>query len=361
MSEQNRPQHEWVFVYYMSYDNNLAYCGPVILEELEHGVKASELVVTVLYDDESKEGLKRYTITSEGRKYELLDTDNSASEEVLYNYLTWVAEHYPSKHHAVIFLDHGGRLDEMCFDEWPGENENKHWLSARLASSVIRKFRKEIAGEVDLLFLQQCGRGSLENLYNFRDAAATVMASQMNVGAPNTYYEPTLKWLARHKNASGVEIAKQIMSNDEHFSNYVCLDGKAIEQIPAQINPLIDALLGNEGQELISITRGKPCFQYKTEKNYDLMNWFQNMFKENNIPKEQLDKFEKWLHEHLIYAVVSHPDRSESLKHLCGISLFVPESKEAYEEYSDYPIYMDSNLGALWKIIYQIDTKSRED
>ena len=154
----------------MSYDNDLASFGPVILDALEHGVQGTGFVVTVLADDTERDGLRRYSISSQGRAREILNTDNSASEDVLSDYLHWVTETYPAKHYGVVFLDHGGRLDDMCLDKWPDANDQERWLSARLVGGLLREFRKRVPGEVDLLFLQQCGRASLENLYNFRGA-----------------------------------------------------------------------------------------------------------------------------------------------------------------------------------------------
>jgi hypothetical protein len=94
------------------------------------------------------------------------------------------------------------------------------------------KFRKEAPGEVKLLFLQQCGRGSLENLYNFRGSAKAVMVSQMKVGAPNTYYESTLKWLAKQQKSSCLALARHVMSSNEDFSSFVCVNGEALCEIP---------------------------------------------------------------------------------------------------------------------------------
>ena len=51
--------------------------------------------------------------------------------------------------------------------------------------------------EVELLFLQQCGKGTLENYYSFKDAAKVVMGSQTNVGAPNSYYAASVRWAGR--------------------------------------------------------------------------------------------------------------------------------------------------------------------
>ena len=68
--------HDWVLIYYMSYDNNLGPCGPVILKKLEKGVKESQLVVTVLSDDTGEDGLKRYAITAKGTTTETLKRDD---------------------------------------------------------------------------------------------------------------------------------------------------------------------------------------------------------------------------------------------------------------------------------------------
>ena len=344
--------HDWVFAYYMSYDNNLEYCGPAILDGLEEGVKGSNLVVTVLSDDIDKNGLKRYTITSEGRTKEVLKTDNSASEEVVSDYLAWVANTYPASHYAVVFLNHGGRLDEMCLDERPGGNLERRWLSARLVGPLLRKFREEATGEVELLFLQQCGRGTLENMYNFRGTAVALMASQTNVGAPNTYYETTLKWLAKQQKPSGQALARQIMASDEHFINYVCVNGAAVAELPTRLDPVIETLLGDAESNLRAVTDREPCYRHEAETNYDLLEWLESAFKENSRSKKSLEHFRKWVREKLIVATAVHPRHGKIVEGWCGLSLWVPESEKLREPYRDYPIYQDCHLNDLWNVMY---------
>ncbi len=174
----------WVFVYYMSYDNNLGEYGSAILDDLEKGVKSSENIVTVLADFPDTDGLRRYVLSSGARSEEVLRTENSASEKVLEQYLHWAASHYPAKSYAIVFLNHGGNLDEMCLDEQPGKPKAKKWLSARQVGPILKRFRESLEGDVALLFLQQCGRGSIDNLYNFRVAAQFILSSQTVVGAP---------------------------------------------------------------------------------------------------------------------------------------------------------------------------------
>ncbi len=345
-------EHEWVLVYYMSYDNNLEHCGPVILDQLTRGAKRSDLLVTVLSDDRDPGGLRRHTITSAGRTEERLTTDNSASEEVLSDYLDWVAAAHPARHYAVVFLNHGGRLDEMCLDEYTGDSGKQRWLSARLVGPILRGFRNDVSGEVELLFLQQCGRGSLENLYSFRGAAKAIMASQMSVGAPNTYYEPVLRWLASRRQTAGAPLASQIMSHDRHFTSYVCVDGDALQELPRRLDPVVRGLLGDDERTLEPVAGMRPCFRYKTETYYDLLGWLESAYRENKRPTEPLTAFSEWVRDKLIVTVKSHSYRGRDGEGLCGLSLFVPESKHVRGAYLGYPIYRASTLEDSWNRMF---------
>ncbi len=347
--EAAKPELEWLLIYYMSYDNNLEGCGPVILDGLQEGAKEGPLAVTVLADFRDRDGLRRIVLSPEGRQERKLETDNSASESVLEEYVAWAAKSFPAKRYAVVFLDHGGELDEMS-----GEGISKKWLSARKVGPLLRKFREDVGGKVELVFLQQCGRGSIDNLYNFRGAGAAVMASQTSVGAPNTYYAPTLRWLAKHPASGGIDLARRIMQDDEHYTNYVCVRGEALGELPKRIDPLVDVLLPKEGGELVAPKGVRACFGGRgrgTESNYDLLGWLDAAFEANERPKEELSKFDTWVREKL---VEHHQFRegAERGRAWCGVSLFVPKTGALRERYKDYPLYQDSRLDDLWNAMY---------
>jgi Clostripain family len=349
MSPEVPDAHEWVLLYYMSYDNNLDYCEPIILDALQQGVSETTHVVSVLADDTERNGLMRYTITTAGQQVETLPTENSASEEVLADYLDWAASTLPARHYVLAFLDHGGRLDEMCWDTWPGPKAKREWLSARLVGPIIKGFRHQIRGELDLLFLQQCGRASLENLYNFRGAAPFIMASQVRVGAPNTYYRGLLQWLAANRNATGLDIATTIMSLDDHFRMYVCVDGEALEWLPSHLSPLVRALVGEDSVALKLPGGLEPCFRAEIERNYDVEQWFAAALKQNGRPLEAFTQFTSWLNNSLVLAKRVHPGADAFVSGLCGLSMFVPRSRDEFKPYEDYPLYRAGSLGELWK------------
>jgi Clostripain family len=337
-------------IYVMSYDNDLSICGPGILDALERGVKGGETLATVLADDPDPGGLTRHVISSDGRTSQRLATDDSASEAVLSDYLTWVAEAHPSKHYAVVFLDHGGRLDEMCLDERPGGGGTKHWLNARLVGERLRAFRAGVPGSVELVFLQQCGRGSVQNLYNFRNTAAAVLASQHNVGAPNTYYEPTLQWLDAHPDTSGVELASRIMADDRDFITYACADGKALGELPRRLRPVAQALLEGDTPPVPPADLTS-CFVTKGEANFDLLAWFGAAFRENGRSAAALDDFSRWVREGLVVKVVTEPCSADQYRSVCGLSLFVPRSEDQLTLYRDEPLHHDCLLGSLWEAL----------
>ena len=363
---------DWVLVYIMSYDNNLASIGPIILDDLERGVTNDKTRVLVLQDDTDQDGLKRWVISANGRDHDLLETDNIASEAVVAEYLGWVAKEHPAKHYAVVFLNHGGALDEMCRDDWRDSRDKQpdppvidrsartttihlpqsYWLSAQKMGPVMRDFRKQAAGEVELLFLQQCGRGSIDNLYNFRKAANAIMASQVNVGAPNTYYTETVQMLCDRPDTSAVELARKIMQTDEHYEHYACVDGARLADLPVQLDPVIDSILTDQSPRLSGL---RHCFGTFTGKtNYDLIGWLNRAADSVGLEgsaRQPIDTFATWVKGELMLAMSSGPQMSGQRAY-CGVSMYVPVAERTRQRYRDYPLRVDSRLGELWDAMY---------
>jgi len=229
LAEEPERERPWTFAYVMSYDNDLSAYADAVLDRIADGVRKSGLVVTVLADLDDEDGLRRHVIDGKSRTVSTLSTDDSASEKVVTDYLDWVVATYPAKRYGIVFLDHGGGLDDMCLDWHPGGKSRKRWLSARKTGDALRALRRRVTAdgrsEVELLFLQQCGRGSIENLYNFRGAARAVLASQAPVGAPNDYYRATFFRLGRKPDVDGFEVADGILWDEEQFTSLAVSQG----------------------------------------------------------------------------------------------------------------------------------------
>jgi hypothetical protein len=331
----------------MSYDNNLDPCTDTIIDALARGVRNTDLVVTVLSDRTDSAGIRRIVISSEGTLVDSLGTENSASEQTLEEYLFWVADSFSAAQCAIVLLDHGGRVDQMCYDAWPGESGTKQWLSAEAAAEVLRGFGARLDGELELLFLQQCGRASVENLYNFRNIAPSVLASPTNVGVPNTYYEPVLRWLAENENATGAELARQIMGADEDFAIYSLLDGHEIEHLPQRLDSALRPLLADTAT-------ARPvgldaCFVFEEELTFDVLDYLGRAYELNGCDTAAFGAFSRWVSDTLVVEIAVRPDAIDRVGTWSGLSLHVPQSIESWEPYRGYGIYGVCSLDSLWE------------
>jgi Clostripain family len=348
-------EHGWVLVYVMSYDNNLERCGPIILQGLLEGTRGTDVVVTVLADFTDTDGLQRFVFRDGEYEVEVLETDDCASEQVMVEYFDWVAEEFPAERYGMVFLNHGGNLDDMCLDEQPGGGSRKVWLSAAAMGPVMRDFRESAPGEVELLFLQQCGRGSLDNLYNFRGAARAVMASQTTVGAPNTYYTPSVQWLAGNQDIDGFALADRIMGDDEHYTNYVCVDGEALEALPEHLDRMVDALL-DSGATLTAPSM-TPCFGGQgrgAETSFDALGFFTGLAESASSSRvdRALEGFRTYYEEELIRSHRKQARQAGRIRDWTGIAVWVPVERRVRGRYDGYPLYEDSRLDELWGEMY---------
>jgi hypothetical protein len=354
----------WTFAYVMSYDNDLAIHAESILSRIADGVGKSDVAVTVLADLADTGGLQRHRITAkEGRVRETLETEDSASETVVRDYLDWVAATFPAKRYGVVFLDHGGGLDEMCLDRRPGGKSTKQWLSARKTGPMLKAFRDRVkaggTSDVELLFLQQCGRGSIENLYNFRGAARAVLASQARMGAPNDYYRATFLRLGRKPDVDGFEVADGILWDEEQFTSLVCVDGAKLAGLPARLDPVVEELLAAPALRAPAAGMAALCFRSRYRKDetlYDLLHWFEQTYAASALKPataKALAVFRKWVETELIVHHRKHPLHRKRIRDWTGLGLFVPVAETVRGRYpDDYPLYAACGLSKLMKKLY---------
>ncbi len=361
----------WALAYVMSYDNDLSRFADGILAELAAGSKAGGVPVSVLVDVTGDEGLRHVHIDGGVVRSDRLATENSASADGIEAFLHRSVERFPSRRLAIVFLNHGGALDEMNLDVHPGpgnaapdgrvEGEAEElggatepaWLSAREMGERLRKLEAAIEPDIELVFLQQCGRASIENLYNFRGIAPAVLASQTVLQAPNTYYRRTLEWLGENPEARGAGLASRIIDTDEHYTSYVSVDGAKLGELPARIDPILEALAGSKGGRMPDPTLTERCFgPRRGESLNDLFTWLRAVSDARGVAPDHASAvagFERWATSELIVRHGRHPDQLYASRNWCGLGVYVPLTDEARQKYRDYPLYRDSRLDELWK------------
>ena len=248
----NAHVYEWVFVYYMSYDNDLSSYGKVILRDLSRGLSNSKVAVVVQADFIDSGGMKQiglyYKDGKTHRKETVLGSEDSADEAELKKYLKWVSKKWIAKNYCIVFLNHGSTLNHMCRDDKPFRNSKRNrqfgsgkWLRASDVGEIVASFSQKTDGKVKLLFLQQCGRAAIQNLYSFVDTAEYIMASPLVVGAPNTYYTKTIASVAQDPNITGEVLAETIMQEDEHYTLYTLISNKELKRLPEKLAPVLES------------------------------------------------------------------------------------------------------------------------
>jgi len=188
-------QTEWHFTYWMPYDNNLDGWTDSIKHMMIKEMLAN-LSVSIQVDRAGDGGMRRLRL-EKGRviSAERIDSDKSYSSSAFQQYLSWVTQTFDYKHHALIFLDHGGKLDEVGLDEYP----RRDFLRV---DSIRIGLEKELPKErpLDLLYFQVCAKGSIEPVFEVKDQADYILVSQNKLGAPNFYYQGLMKSMQK-KNA----------------------------------------------------------------------------------------------------------------------------------------------------------------
>jgi hypothetical protein len=360
------PSTAWSIVYVMSYDNNLESAALPIVSGLQDGLDRLDAAdaphVNLLVDLRDKKGLFRLVLKPKQEREILpLATEQSASEAELQKHLEWSLATYPAKKMAIVFLDHGGALEQMNYDENPGTSKGKNWMSGRDVGPMLKAFREKarVAGsDVELLFLQQCGRGSIENLYNFRDAARAILASETIVGAPNTYYSKTIRWMGGHPEGDGFALGGKIMDTDRDFRSYALVDGKEIGQLPSHLNPFLQEMM-NEGakrapKDLNPVYEALSPDGKSAENNYDLLQYLHALASTNaasDMANIALFAFETWMKKSLVRRHAVGPQDDGTAVHWSGLSIHVPNDYQIPSCYKTLPRYLNSDLDEMWGVL----------
>ena len=241
---ENRHDWDWVFIYLLPYDNNLEVAAEPVLDGLAAGVTSERVGVVALVDTQDAGGVNRHVITADGRQAGVtLATESLADLGALEVELDWVTNNFDSAKYAIVILGHGGRLDEMSYDANPGPDGDS-WMTPSTLGPLLSRWRDRLSGVLEVLFLQQCGKGSFETYYTFRNTARVLMSSQTLIGAPNDYYSELLQTVSEQPNLDGIELVWAIARAEapDMFTSYTAVSAEALVELPEQMNALLEPL-----------------------------------------------------------------------------------------------------------------------
>lgn len=243
---QAKSRHRWVVLYWMPYDNDLVRFGKPIVEMLTSGTRNSETAVVVQSDYLGDTKMRRHKLVNGATNKMDVAGEDSSDVSAFSAYLDWANQTFEAEHWAVVVVGHGGKINEVSPDDHGSTRQTRTWMRIDQFTNTVSSFNQATDGRVELLFFQNCNKATLEVVYEARNCARYTLASQLNLGAPNYYYEGFLERL-KEPSVSGREAALAIMESEraDMYHTFTLVDNKSAEHIPDKLSRMIQPLLGN--------------------------------------------------------------------------------------------------------------------
>lgn len=237
-----------VLLAWIPYDNDLGpFAGPV-LQGLRDG-SAGGVEVLVQLDRPDQPGMERAVFRDGALAEErVVEAEDSGSIEAFAAFLDHAAARYEARAYGVVIMDHGGDLFRVARDDAPAPGPapaQLTWLQVDDIARELTRFRTEESGEVELLALQVCGKASIEPLRILAPAARHLLASQLPLAAPNTWYRDGLRQIGAHPEWTGADWVAAVAGTDEPrmYAGVSCFRSEALAALPPLDLDLDPALL----------------------------------------------------------------------------------------------------------------------
>lgn len=344
----NKQSYDWIFLYWMPYDNDLSRFGTPIINMIAKGVQSENILVVVESDFWNAPKLSRSVITKGKIATQVLNTANSASEEVFTDYLNWAQSQFEAERWAIVVLGHGGHLDAISPDENPGSGlVGTQWMNIKKLSDAIASFNQKINDRIELFFFQNCNKGTIEVHYTLHKAAKYTLSSQDLLGAPNYYYESLFRYIGNHPQLDGEQLAQKIRDFEASnmYYSYTVTNNYLFSQIPKKLNSFIDSILGTNIKS-INLDKNQK-YGYWDEQYIDLVEVFQAITEQSGAEPESYQKFIEFLNSSMLHLV----NPTKKPKNLSGLGLFFPSSRKQLDKYRYLPIYSKTKLSKLFDAI----------
>jgi Clostripain family len=332
--------HNWVVLYWMPYDNDLSRFGEPIVEMLTRGIAslnpsnlpleaaynssdnssttndpdiASDIAV-ILQSDYRKDKHMRRRVFSQSQVQEIaIAGEDSSDVNALTNYLDWARQNFIADHWVVIVVGHGGKINEISpdyhGDSSLGNPPQPHtWMGVDQFTRAVANFNQSIGERVELLFFQNCHKAILEVIYEARNCARYTLASQLELGAPNYYYEG---FLGKLKDMTGVGIdqglpygrqaAMAIIAAEraDIYHTFTLVENRFVEQIPEKLAKVVASI--PEGAtvslSLLALRRNIDTYEYFGERHCDALVLLNYLFRNHRTNDQKaLQEFTEFLY-----------------------------------------------------------------
>ena len=129
----------------------------------------------------SSDGLHRLELTENAtfREVEKLPLASMGNPDTLADFINWGMTNYPAKKTMVIFWDHGGPLNDLCYDEIYNDDA----LTINEVEYAFAKSKSALKAPIDVALFHTCSNGTVEY--------ANALAPYVNYMVITPTYTPT--------------------------------------------------------------------------------------------------------------------------------------------------------------------------
>lgn len=178
-------RRSWAFIFYLDGDNeDLDTSYEEIFNRLEVGANNPDVFVLALWDGSDNDDSAYYEVqydTDLGSLATYTDTVNvwlkgeldMGSAATVISFTNWARANYPADHYALILSDHGSGLGGGMHDETSGTQ-----LTVADIGLVLSSVTQEGLDKIDVLYMDACLMGMIEDAYQVRDYVDYYVASE---------------------------------------------------------------------------------------------------------------------------------------------------------------------------------------
>ncbi|RPI26455.1 MAG: hypothetical protein EHM70_19010, partial [Chloroflexota bacterium] len=179
------PRAPWALLFYFAGDNNLDTSYVPIFNQLEAAAANTGVRVLVFWDRAGQGDGAYYWVQPDSDLTQLaayVEGENRWSQpepdmgdpQTLVGFVSWAKQAFPAENVALVLSDHGSGLAGGMVDETGGPS----LMSLSEMESALSAITNQGAEKLDVLYMDACLMGMLEDAYQFRSFARYYVASQ---------------------------------------------------------------------------------------------------------------------------------------------------------------------------------------
>ncbi|MBE9467988.1 MAG: T9SS type A sorting domain-containing protein [Bacteroidetes bacterium] len=261
------PVVDWTYMLYL-YEDGTDLDGSADINEWEvNGSIEDHVNYILLYDaqNDAKDGIyyvqkdqegDNATIVSQIVSTELGTDPNMNDWHTLRDFMMWTKNNYPAQHYGLAVWDHGSGIfkSQITKDITKGcVGSMKLWEM----DNALDEFTFLIGRKIDIVGFDVCLLGQIETVYQLKDYADYVIASEKTEPGDGWDYENGFSELTLNSNLSASQLATNIV--DAYISSYSSDVTQAATSTAALESDLIPALNAFSNQLIFYL------FAYKTQ------------------------------------------------------------------------------------------------